>query len=89
MISTNMTDWATYTPKMALEKAIELAGGQQKLGDICGCTQGAISQMLRRKEPRLSHPYVLKVSAALGIPRSVLRPDIYPADDASLAAQAA
>lgn len=51
---------------------------QTRLAKICGCTQGAVWQMLNRPEPGLSPKYVLKVEAALNIPRHLLRPDYYP-----------
>ena len=73
-------------PREALEKAIADAGGQTALAAICGCTQGAIWQMLNKSEPQLSVPFVLKVEAALGISRHDLRPDIYPPIDAAQAA---
>ena len=68
----------------ALKAALTAAGSQSALARICGCTQGAVWQMLNRPAPRLSVDYVLKVEAALAIPRHMLRPDIYP-----LAAKAA
>lgn len=51
---------------------------QSELARICGCTQGAIWQMLNRPKPCLSYKYVLKVEAATKVPRYLLRPDIYP-----------
>jgi len=51
---------------------------QTELAKICGCTQGAVWQMMNKAEPRLSVQYVLKVEAALLIPRWLLRPDYYP-----------
>lgn len=77
------------TPADALEAAIKAAGSQTALSEICGCTQGAISQMVNRPEPRLSHPYVLKVEAATGVCRHDLRPDLYPPEDAAERAAAA
>lgn len=62
----------------ALIAAIEKAGGQTGLAKICGCTQGAVWQMLNKGEARLSHKFVLKVEAATGVSRHDLRPDIYP-----------
>lgn len=62
----------------SLRAALTAAGGQSKLAEVCGCTQGAIWQMLNKPRPRLSVQYVLKVEDALGIPRHMLRPDIYP-----------
>jgi DNA-binding transcriptional regulator YdaS (Cro superfamily) len=73
-----ITDWEGVSPEAALREAIRRAGSQQKLADICGCTQGAVSQMLTKAEPRLSHQYVLVVSGSLDIPRWALRPDLYP-----------
>lgn len=64
---------------LALRNAVVKAGGQTALALVCGCTQGAIWQMLNRPDPRLSHKYVLIVERQLGIDRSALRPDIYPA----------
>jgi hypothetical protein len=51
---------------------------QTELAKICGCTQGAVWQMINKRNPRLSVQYVLKVEAAMHIPRHILRPDIYP-----------
>ena len=51
---------------------------QSELARVCGCTQGAVWQMLNKAPPRLSAQYVLKVEAATGISRSMLRPDFYP-----------
>lgn len=63
----------------ALTEALALVDdNQSELARICGCTQGAIWQMLNKPRPQLSIPYVLKVEQALGIPRHRLRPDIYP-----------
>lgn len=65
--------------RQALEAAIKMANGQTALARICGCTQGAVWQMLNKPDPMLSVQYALKVEAALGIPCHLLRPDIYPA----------
>ncbi len=62
----------------SLRAAVTAAGSQSALADVCGCTQGAVWQMLNKQRPRLSVQYVLKVESALNIPRHMLRPDIYP-----------
>lgn len=63
----------------ALQLALKAAGGNQsELARVCGCSQGAVWQMLNKPRPRLSHLYVLKVEEAYGIARHLLRPDIYP-----------
>lgn len=73
------------SPSEALSTAIEAAGGQTGLARICGCTQGAIWQMLNKDDAKLSHKFVLKVEAATGVSRHDLRPDLYPRDIAVVA----
>lgn len=68
------------TPFDVFQQAVAMAGGQTKFATICGCTQGNIWQLLKKQSP-LPVQYVLKVEAALAIPRHFLRPDVYPADD--------
>lgn len=78
-----MTDEpADHTAAHAFSLALAAVNNSQSaLARVCGCTQGAIWQMLNRKHPRLSHRYVLKVEAATGVPRHLLRPDIYPSPE--------
>ena len=64
---------------LALLRAIEKSGSQTKFAAICGCTQGAIWQMVRDQRS-LSAEYVLKVERATEVSRHELRPDIYPID---------
>lgn len=71
----------------ALREALAAAGdNQSRLAHVCGCTQGAIWQMLNKPKPRLSVQYVLKVEAEYDIPRHRLRPDVYPSPATSAAA---
>lgn len=72
------------TPAQALIEAVKRAGSQGKLATICGCTQGAIWQMLNKAEPMLSPQYVLAVEGATGVPRERLRPDLYPSTNGAL-----
>ena len=58
----------------ALERAIEAAGGGNKLAVGIGVTPQALSQW--SKVPPLR---VLDVERVSGVPRHELRPDIYPA----------
>lgn len=62
----------------ALEKAIELAGSQEKLAGMTGYTQGAISQMLNR-EGKASIKAALQFEDALEgkVTRYQLRPDFF------------
>lgn len=60
----------------ALEKAIGSVGGVRALARSLGISQPAISSWKRVPADR-----VLSVEAMTGIPRSDLRPDIYPIND--------
>lgn len=74
----------------ALQLALQAAGGNQsELARICGCSQGAIWQMLNKPAPKLSYRAVLKVEQAYGIPRHLLRPDVYPAPETATAVPSA
>ena len=61
----------------ALLRAIADAGSQGRFAAICGCTTPNIWQIVRRRGA-LPARYVLAVERELRIPRSDLRPDIYP-----------
>lgn len=67
------------TPIQALEAAAELAGSQSALARICGVSQTATWKWLNARKS-LPAEHVLKVEAATGVSRHLLRPDIYPAD---------
>lgn len=58
-------------------KAVELGGGQTKLGKKLGLTQGGIHQWIRREQ--IPAKWVLAVEAATGgeVTRYELRPDIF------------
>ena len=68
----------TSTEGNPVRRAVAIAGSQAALAKICGCSQGAISQMLQVEPPKLSAKFVPAVEAATGVPRWDLRPDIYP-----------
>jgi DNA-binding transcriptional regulator YdaS (Cro superfamily) len=65
------------SPFEAFDLAITRAGSQSALAKICGCTPGNINQLVQKKSD-LPAEYVLPVEAATGVPRELLRPDIYP-----------
>ena len=71
------------TPFQALERAIEVAGGQSALARICHCTQAAVWKWVKKGRP-LPAEHVITVEAETGVSRHALRPDIYPHDAASL-----
>lgn len=59
-----------------VELAAEKAGGIVKLSLALGLSRGAASQWTR-----IPVEHVLKVERLTGIPRQILRPDIYPVED--------
>jgi DNA-binding transcriptional regulator YdaS (Cro superfamily) len=59
-----------------------LKGNQSELARICGVTQPTVWGWLNKGKGVLPAEYVLKVEAVTGIPRHVLRPDIYPCERA-------
>jgi DNA-binding transcriptional regulator YdaS (Cro superfamily) len=61
----------------ALLEACRLAGGQSALGRVCDRTQPSVWGWIHKKR-RLPADRVLIVEARLGVPRHLLRPDIYP-----------
>ncbi|MGV3511875.1 MAG: transcriptional regulator [Novosphingobium sp.] len=75
-----MIDHAALTaPQDALQAAIAKAGSQVELARICGITQPSVSLWIKRGK-ELPAEYVLKVEAATGVSRHLLRPDIYPVE---------
>lgn len=64
--------------KQALEKAIEIAGSQEKLAGMTDYSQAAISQMLNR-DGMASIKAAMKIEKSLmgKITRYQLRPDIF------------
>jgi len=69
----------TRTPFEALQAALAAAGSQSELARICSVSQPAVWKWLQSSK-RLPAEYVLRVEAATGVSRHVLRPDIYPED---------
>ncbi len=78
----------SLTPEKALEKAIESAGGQTALAEICKTVktprggafkQGHIWKWLRIG--RVPAEYVITIEKATDVKRYELRPDIYPQDE--------
>lgn len=61
----------------ALQAAVERAGSQSALARTCGVTQTAVWKWLQSSK-RVPPEHVLKVEAATGVSRHLLRPDIYP-----------
>lgn len=62
----------------AIERAVERAGGQQALAEMCGVKYQAVQKWIRSK--RVPAERVLTIESATGVSRHELRPDIYPLD---------
>ncbi|WP_083951175.1 YdaS family helix-turn-helix protein [Sphingobium abikonense] len=63
--------------RAAFLSAVRIAEGQVRFAKICHCTQGNVSQLIRRGS-LLPGRFVLNVEDATGVSRHALRPDIYP-----------
>ena len=70
---------ADLTPPEALKAAIDAAGTQVEFARICGVKQPSVSLWVKNAKA-LPPELVLKVEAATGISRHLLRPDIYPVE---------
>ena len=62
----------------ALRRACEVAGGQKPLADLIKTTQSQVWYWLERSKNGVSAEFVIPIERATGVPRSELRPDIYP-----------
>lgn len=65
------------TPYQALIQAVDAAGSRARLARKCGCSTTAVWKWVQSAK-RVSPEYVLRVEAATGVSRNLLRPDIYP-----------
>lgn len=72
-----------FSPVEALENAVAIAGSQSAFGRICGVGQPAVSKWLQLGRS-LPAQHVLIVEQRTGVPRYLLRPDLYPASSADL-----
>jgi DNA-binding transcriptional regulator YdaS (Cro superfamily) len=64
-----------YQRLVALNEAARAVGSYAALARRLGMTRGALHQWKRRQVPAAR---VLQVESATGVPRSALRPDLYP-----------
>lgn len=56
--------------KTGIEKAVDAVGSQQRLADLLGCTQQAVSEMVRRGYAPSER--VVEIEALTGVPRKEL-----------------
>jgi DNA-binding transcriptional regulator YdaS (Cro superfamily) len=69
-----------------LQAALDKAGTQAKLAEVCGVSQPTVWGWINKGNGRIPAEYVLAVEEKLGLARHDLRPDIYPAPDQAAAA---
>lgn len=62
----------------AVARAVEAAGGQLPLAKAIGASQSTVWEWLKRSPRGVNAEWVLRVEAASGVPRHLLRPDLYP-----------
>ena len=67
-----------------IQAYLSAPGAMQKLADACGVTHAAVWQWWRNN--RVPPERVLQVEKFTGIPRSTLRPDLYPVEPSPEAA---
>lgn len=63
-----------------LQKALDAAGSQSRLAEICKLSQPTVWGWLNKGSGTIPAEHVLRIESALGIPRHELRPDIYPVE---------
>jgi DNA-binding transcriptional regulator YdaS (Cro superfamily) len=69
----------------AIHKAVEAAGGQSALARALGKRQSTVWDWVKRGNVPAEH--VAGIEAATGIPRHVLRPDLWPPSSPKEAAE--
>lgn len=69
----------SVTPPSALRLAIDALGSQSALARVCAVSQAAVWKWLANGK-HLPAEHVLRVEKATGVSRTLLRPDLYPAD---------
>ncbi len=75
------------TPFEALMMAVEIAGSLSALARKCDVSPTAVWKWVQSAK-RVSAEYVLRVEAATGVSRYLLRPDIHPRDTVAIPASA-
>lgn len=64
----------------ALNKAVEIAGGNKELAKKIGLSENSSHVgVWRTRDKKASASYVAKISEVTGVPCHELRPDIFPA----------
>ena len=61
-----------------LQLALEKAGSQVRLAEVCGVTQPTVWGWTNKGNKRVPGEYVLTIERELGLSRHDIRPDLYP-----------
>jgi DNA-binding transcriptional regulator YdaS (Cro superfamily) len=71
----------------ALQRAVDVAGGQKALADRIGTTQSMVWYWLFKSKRGVSGEYVIPIERATDgkVSRHELRPDLYPATSGAAA----
>ena len=75
------------SPLEALQRAVDIAGGQTELAKIIDPTQKKLKQQniwtWLNRDKKISARWVVKVSQVTGVPCHELRPDIFPTPESA------
>lgn len=71
-------------PQIALQKAILAFGGYAAVARELGVTKSLVSHWAKGRI-RVKAERVIPLEQIIGVPRHVIRPDLYPAESAELA----
>lgn len=69
--------------KTGLQLALDAAKSQSRLAEVCGVSQPTVWGWINKGRGQLPAEYVLTVERELEVSRHVLRPDLYPREDAA------
>jgi DNA-binding transcriptional regulator YdaS (Cro superfamily) len=64
----------------ALKRACEVAGGQKPLADRIGTSQSQVWYWLTRSKRGVPAEFAPLIEEATGVPKSELRPDLWPTE---------
>jgi DNA-binding transcriptional regulator YdaS (Cro superfamily) len=71
-------DWKQYVGKFTVEGLMARFGSQTEMADFCGVAPSTVYQW--RLKNRVPAEHVILLEKRTGVPRYVIRPDIYPVE---------
>lgn len=69
--------------KSGLQLALDKAGSQSRLAEVCGVSQPTVWGWINKGNARVPGEYVLLIEKELDLSRHDVRPDLYPREDAA------